>query len=91
MLRSDGGTAHPDFSLVLRGAAAVAERTLTIARPTAPKRPVLVNGGAGVVVTVGGQPFAVLGFTVSRGKIVEIDAIVGPERLRGVDLDALSD
>ncbi len=91
VLRSDGGTAHPDFSLVLRGAAAVAERTLTIAQPTAPKRPVLVNGGPGVVVTVGGQPFAVLGFTVSRGKIVEIDAIVGPERLRGVDLDALSD
>jgi|ERR1700722_19876029 RNA polymerase sigma-70 factor (ECF subfamily) len=91
VLRSDGGTAHPDFSLVLRGAAAVAERTLTIARPTAPKRPVLVNGGPGVVVTVGGQPFAVLGFTVSRGKIVEIDAIVGPERLRGVDLDTLSD
>ena len=69
----------------------MAERTLTIAQPTAPKRPVLVNGGPGVVVTVGGQPFAVLGFTVSRGKIVEIDAIVGPERLRGVDLDALSD
>ena len=91
VLRSDGGTAHPDFSRVLRGAAAVAERTLTIARPTAPKWPVLVNGGPGVVVTVGGQPFAVLGFTVSRGKIVEIDAIVGPERLRGVDLDALSD
>ena len=91
VLRSDGGTAHPDFSLVLRGAAAVAERTLTIAQPTAPKRPVLVNGGPGVVVTVGGQPFAVLGFTVSRGKIAEIDAIVGPERLRGLDLDALSD
>ncbi len=90
VLRSDGGTAHPDFSLVLRGAASVAERTLTIASPAAPKRPVLVNGAPGVVVTVGGQPFAVMGFAVSRGKITEIDAIVGPERLRGLDLDALS-
>jgi RNA polymerase sigma factor (sigma-70 family) len=90
VLRSDGGTAHPDFSLVLRGAASVAERTLTIASPAAPKRPVLVNGVPGVVVTVGGQPFAVMGFAVSRGKITEIDAIVGPERLRGLDLDALS-
>ncbi len=91
VLRSDGGTAHPDFSLVLRGAATVAERTLTIASPAAPKRPVLVNGAPGVVVTVGGKAFAVMGFAVSRGKITEIDAIVGPERLRGLDLEALSD
>jgi RNA polymerase sigma factor (sigma-70 family) len=91
VLRSDGGTAHPDFSLVLRGAASVAERTLTIASPAAPKRPVLVNGAPGVVVTVGGKAFAVMGFAISHGKITEIDAIVGPERLRGLDLDALSD
>ncbi len=90
VLRSDGGTAHPDFSLVLRGAATVAERTLTIASPAAPKRPVLVNGAPGVVVTVGGKAFAVMGFAVSRGKITEINAIVGPERLRGLDLEALS-
>jgi RNA polymerase sigma-70 factor (ECF subfamily) len=43
---------------------------------------VLVNGAAGVVVTIGGQPFAVMRFTVARGKILEIDAIADPERLR---------
>ncbi len=92
VLRSDGGTARPDASVLLRGAAAVAGRTLTIAHPSAPKRPVLVNGAAGVVVTVGGQPVAVMGFTVSRGKIVEIDAIADPERLRRLDLgDVLDD
>ena len=85
VLRSDGGAAHPDGSVVLRGAAAVAGRTLAIALPTTPKRPALVNGAAGVVVTVAGQPAAVIGFTVSRGKIVEIDAITDPERLRQLD------
>ena len=91
VLRSDGGTARPEVSLVLRGAAAVAGQTLMIAHPTAPKRPVLVNGAAGVVVMLEGQPVAVIGFTVSRGKIVEIDAIADPERLGGLDLSVIGD
>jgi RNA polymerase sigma-70 factor (ECF subfamily) len=77
--------------VVVRGAAAVAGQTLSIAQPSAPKRPALVNGAAGVVVTFGGQPVAVIGFTVSRGKITEIDAIVDPERLRRLDLAVLDD
>jgi RNA polymerase sigma factor (sigma-70 family) len=89
VLRSDGGTARPDVSVVLRGAAAVADRTLAIAHPGAPKLPVLVNGAAGVVVTVGGQPVAIMGFTVSGGKIVEIDAIGDPDRLARLDLAAI--
>jgi RNA polymerase sigma factor (sigma-70 family) len=91
VLRSDGGAAHPDASVVLHGAAAVAGRALTIAQPSIPKRPALVNGAAGVVVTVGGQPYAVMGFTVSRGKILEIDVIIDPERLLRLDLAALDD
>jgi RNA polymerase sigma-70 factor (ECF subfamily) len=91
VLRSDGGTARPDASVVLHGAAAVASRTLMIAHPGAPKRPVLVNGAAGVVITVGEQPVAVMGFTVSEGKIVEINAIADPDRLSLLDLSVLSD
>src|SRR5215470_3802219 len=89
VLRSDGGTVHPEASVVLHGAAAVAGRTVMIAQPSALKRPVLVNGAAGVVVTLGRQPVAVIGFTVSRGKIVEIDAILDPERLLRLNLAAL--
>jgi len=89
MLRSDGGTARPDLSGMLHGAAAVASGALMVARPSALERPALVNGAAGVVVTAGGQPVAVIGFTVSRGKIVEIDAIADPERLRRLDLSVL--
>jgi RNA polymerase sigma-70 factor (ECF subfamily) len=91
VLRSDGGTAHPEVSTVLHGAAAVAGRTRMIAQPSIPKRPALVNGAAGVVVTVGGQLVGVMGFTVSHGKIVEIDVIIDPERLRRLDLAVLDD
>jgi RNA polymerase sigma-70 factor (ECF subfamily) len=89
VLRSDGGTAHPEASGVLHGAAAVAGRALMVAQPSALKRPALVNGAAGVVVTLGGQPVAVMGFTVSRGKIAEIDVIIDPERLLRLGLPAL--
>ena len=41
------------------------------------------------VVLPHGEPFAVLGFTVSNGKIVEIDVVADPERLRHLDLTAL--
>jgi RNA polymerase sigma factor (sigma-70 family) len=91
VLRSDGGTVRPEASIVLRGAAAIAGGALMFARPSALRRPALVNGAAGVVVTVGGQPVVVMGFTVSRGKIVEINAIADPERLLRLDLAVLDD
>jgi RNA polymerase sigma factor (sigma-70 family) len=89
VLRADGGTARPDASMVVHGAAGVARRTLMTAQPSALIRPALVNGAAGVVVTAGGQPVAVIGFTVACGKIAEIDAIVDPERLIRLDLAVL--
>ena len=61
------------------------------ALPAAHLRPALVNGAAGVVVTVGGRPFAVMGFTVAAGKIVEIDAIADPERVRRIAAAVLTD
>jgi RNA polymerase sigma-70 factor (ECF subfamily) len=53
--------------------------------------PVLVNGAAGVVVTVGGRPVSVMGFTVTGGRVVAIDALVDPARLRELGLPALPD
>jgi RNA polymerase sigma factor (sigma-70 family) len=89
--RIDGGTARPGASEVLHGAATVARNTLAIASVSAPKHPVMVNGAAGVVITLGGQPMAVMGFTISGGKIVEIDAITDPDRLSRLDLSVLGD
>jgi len=52
-------------------------------------RPALVNGAAGVVITVNGRPVSVMGFTVTGGKIVAIDAVVDPVRLRQRGLSVL--
>ncbi len=71
-------------SVELRGAEAIAGQAIRFALPTAELRPTLVNGAAGVLVVVDGRPQSVMGFTVSEGKIVEIDAIADPERVRRI-------
>jgi RNA polymerase sigma-70 factor (ECF subfamily) len=91
VLRTDWGTRRPVASVVTRGAAAVARQALLFSNPTAQLRPALVNGAAGVVVTVAGRPFAVMGFTVAEGRIVEIDAIADPERVRRIAAAVLTD
>jgi len=69
---------------VFRGAETVASRARSASFPGAEVRPALVNGAAGAVVVLRGRPFAVLGFTVHGDKIVEIDGIGGPERVRRI-------
>jgi RNA polymerase sigma factor (sigma-70 family) len=81
VLRADAGARRPDASGVFRGAAAVASQALAGANPAAQLHPARVNGTAGVVITVGRRPVAVMGFTVAGAKIVEIDAIADPDRL----------
>ncbi len=46
----------------------------------------LVDGLAGAVWAPGGRPRVVFGFTISRGKIVEIELVADPERLDRLDL-----
>jgi hypothetical protein len=91
VLRSDGGIERPRMSIEVRGARAVAEQALTYARLAPFVRPVLVNGAAGVVVAPHGRPFSVMAFTVSSGKIVEIDVLADPVRLQRLDLAVLDD
>jgi RNA polymerase sigma-70 factor (ECF subfamily) len=91
VLRSDGGTARPKISSLVHGAEEVASQALMFTRLSPFVRPALVNGAAGVVVAPGGRPFSVMGFTVRGGRIVEIDAISDPERLRQLDLAVLDD
>ncbi len=54
-------------------------------------RAALVNGAVGVVAAPRGWLLVVLGFAISGGKIVEIDVIADPERLRRLDLAVLDD
>ncbi len=85
-LRIDGGALRADASLLLRGADAVAAHTATYSRLYPFVRPALVNGAAGAVVAPGDRVFSVMAFTVADGRIVQIDALLDPERLAQLDL-----
>jgi len=71
----------------VHGAEAVANRAIRGGARAAQR--VLVNGAVGVVVAPRGKLMMVLRFTIERGKIVEIDAVADPERLRQLDLAVL--
>jgi RNA polymerase sigma factor (sigma-70 family) len=89
VLRTDFGARRRAASVVYRGAEAVAGQARGF--PGALVRPALVNGAAGAVITVRGRPFAVMGFTVVGGRIVEIDAIADPDRIRRIAASVLGD
>jgi RNA polymerase sigma-70 factor (ECF subfamily) len=91
VLRGDVGAQHPAAVAVFHGAEAVARQALLFARPDAYLHPALVNGSAGVVATVRGRPIAVMGFTVTAGKIVEINAIADTKRVRRIAAAVLAE
>jgi ketosteroid isomerase-like protein len=92
VLRADAGAALAGRSRLVRGATAVAKQSLTFASSgEGEARPALVNGAAGVVFSSLGRPFAVVGFTVSRGRIVEIDVLADPARVQQLAVDVLDD
>ncbi len=86
VLRADRAAVQAGASREVRGAAAVAD---TFAGRARAARPALVNGAVGLVWAPGGRPRVVFGFTITRGKIVEIDLVADPERLRQLDLTVL--
>jgi RNA polymerase sigma-70 factor (ECF subfamily) len=91
VLRADFGGKRPPIPQEIHGAETVARSSMTYALPHAELRPALINGAAGVVVLIHGRPFSVMAFTVAEGKIVEIDAIADPERVRRIAAAVLSD
>jgi RNA polymerase sigma-70 factor (ECF subfamily) len=89
VLRADGG-ALTGLSRVVRGAHAVAAQAETFSRSGLTNQLVLVNGSLGFVARRSdGRVFAVIGFTITGGKIVEMDILADPERLGRLDLSAL--
>jgi len=89
--RADSGPRRPAGLVVIGGAEAVARQAqLGGALQDTRLYPARVNGGAGMVVTMRGRPFAVMSFTVADGKITEIDTILDPERVRRIAADVLN-
>lgn len=85
-MRSDGGAARPDLVTLIRGAQAVAEGAMTFRRFADTATRIHVNGIPGVAWSPDGSPFAVVALTVRGGRIVAIDILADPDRLRQQDL-----
>jgi hypothetical protein len=73
---------------VVRGAAPVAG---TFSGRAQTAKPALINGAAGAVWAPGGRPRVVFTFTITGGKIVEIDMLADPDYLGRLDLAILND
>ena len=89
VLRADLGPAAE--SREVRGAEAVASQAQFYSRMGLLMKPALINGAAGLVSMKDGEPFSVGGFTVRAGRIVAMDILADPERLRRLDLTILED
>jgi ketosteroid isomerase-like protein len=90
VLRADGGPA-PGLSHRVQGAEQVASRAMMFRRDDLTVRHALVNGTAGLVSTRDGELFSVMGLTIAGGRIVEMNILADPERLRGLDVTILGD
>ena len=89
VLRADTGALPAGASTMVRGSETVAGRVLGFARLALFAHPALVNGAAGVVAISDGQLLSVMGVTIRRGKIVEIDILADRERLAGLVVENL--
>jgi RNA polymerase sigma factor (sigma-70 family) len=89
VLRADGG-ALKGLSRLVRGAQAVVAQAATFSNLASSSQVVLVNGNIGVLARrLDGHLVAVIGFTIADGKVVEIDILADPDRLRRLDLSAI--
>jgi RNA polymerase sigma-70 factor (ECF subfamily) len=89
LLRVDRGPVPARVPREFRGAEAVASRAMAGARLDLEVRPALVNGVAGLVGMRDGEPFSVGAITVRNRRIVAIDILADPDRLRELDLTVL--
>jgi RNA polymerase sigma factor (sigma-70 family) len=91
VLRGDVGAMRARGWIEVRGAEQVARQAQSFSRLALLRRPVLVNGTAGLVCMLEGKPFSVMAFAIRGGRIAEIDVLADPERLGLLDLSLLDD
>jgi RNA polymerase sigma factor (sigma-70 family) len=85
-LRVDAGPGSPLAREPLVGRDAVVAETRRWAVLTPLARPAVVNGVAGAVIGRPGRPFAVVGCTVTDGRITALDFVVDPAKLARVTI-----
>ena len=91
VLRADGG-ALAGATRVVRGANAVAGQAaaFSFSKLGLSIQTVLVNGNVGVLARrADGRLFSVIGFTIAKGRIAEMNILADPDRLSRLDLSAI--
>jgi RNA polymerase sigma factor (sigma-70 family) len=89
VLRADGGLTG--LSQHVQGAETVARQALMWLRVDLTMRRALINGAAGMVTFLHGEPFSIAAVMVRNRKIVELDFLADPERIAQLDLTVLRD
>lgn len=89
VIRADGGAGRPGASVLMRGAGQIARATIATASPLADFTPVLVNGVAGMLITVRGRPVSLIAITVTGSRITAMDGITDVDRLARLGLASL--
>jgi RNA polymerase sigma factor (sigma-70 family) len=88
-LRGDFGRGPAGLRSV-QGASAVAGLARGYAAPEREVRAAIINGAAGAVIFVAGEPTAIMGFVVRGQRVAAIDVLADPERIARIDLRAVT-
>lgn len=91
VVRVDEAGARPGAPREVRGARNWAKGAIAFSKAARFAQPALVDGEVGLVVAPRGRLLRVLKFTITRGRIAEVDVIADPARLRRLDLAVLDD
>ncbi len=83
-MRADKAAVPPGAPTEIHDARAIAD--LAVRGRARAAQAALVNGAPGVVIAPRGKLMMVLTFSVAGGKIVAMEAIADPERVRALDL-----
>lgn len=75
----------------IRGAVKWAKGAVAFSHMAGGVQPALINGAVGLILAPGGRLARALSFTIVNGKIVEVDIIADPERLKQLELGVLED
>ncbi|MGH9212765.1 MAG: sigma-70 family RNA polymerase sigma factor [Acidimicrobiales bacterium] len=86
VLRVDAGLSA--MTREVRGAETVAGQALMWSHADLTVQRALINSAAGVISIRDGSPFAVIGLTITGGRIAELDILTDPQRLATLDLTA---
>jgi hypothetical protein len=89
VFRVDEAGARPGAPREIHGARNWARGALEFSQAARQAQPALIDGAVGLAWAPGGHLLRVLTFTIRRGKIVEVEAVADPARLRALELAIL--